>query len=114
MFESLTQRLERAFKNIRGQGRLTEKNMKDSLEEIRLALLEADVNYKVVKDFIADVQEAAAGQKVLDSVQPGQQIFGVANRGAAVVIGQKAHMPAFLFTADSVPAEAGAASDNPA
>ncbi len=77
MFESLTQRLERAFKNIRGQGRLTETNMKDSLQEIRMALLEADVNYKVVKDFIADVQEAAVGQKVLDSVQPGQQIVKI-------------------------------------
>jgi len=63
MFESLTKRLEAAFKNIRGQGKLTEKNMKDSLQEIRRALLEADVNYKVVKQFIADIQEQALGQK---------------------------------------------------
>jgi len=68
MFESLTKRLEAAFKNIRGQGKLTEKNMKDSLQEIRRALLEADVNYKVVKQFIADVQEEALGQKVLESI----------------------------------------------
>ncbi|MBN2307651.1 MAG: signal recognition particle protein [Candidatus Hydrogenedentes bacterium] len=74
MFESLSKKLERAFKNIRGQGKLTEKNMKDSLQEIRLALLEADVNYKVVKQFVADVQDAAIGQHVLDSIQPGQQI----------------------------------------
>jgi signal recognition particle subunit SRP54 len=77
MFESLSQKLDRAFKNIRGQGKLTEKNMKDSLQEIRTALLEADVNYKVVKQFIANVQEAAAGEKVFDSVQPGQQIVKI-------------------------------------
>jgi len=77
MFESLTKRLEAAFKNIRGQGKLTEKNMKDSLQEIRRALLEADVNYKVVKQFIADVQEEALGQKVLESIQPGQQIVKI-------------------------------------
>ena len=60
MFDSLNKKLERVFKNIRGQGKLTEKNMKDSLQEIRVALLEADVNYKVVKQFIADVQEHKA------------------------------------------------------
>ena len=68
MFESLRNKLETAFKNIRGQGRLTEKNMKDGLKEIRLALLEADVNYKVVKNFIKRVEEEAQGQQVIESV----------------------------------------------
>lgn len=77
MFESLAKKLDRVFKTIRGQGRLSEKNMRDSLQEIRLALLEADVNYKVVKQFVADVQEAALGQRVLDSIQPGQQIVKI-------------------------------------
>lgn len=77
MFESLSKKLENAFKNIRGQGKLTEKNMKDSLQEIRVALLEADVNFKVVKQFIGDVQEAAVGQKVLESIHPGQQIVKI-------------------------------------
>ncbi len=77
MFESLSKKLERAFKNIRGQGTLTEKNMKEALQEIRVALLEADVNYKVVKEFIQDVQEAAVGQHVLDSIQPGQMIVKI-------------------------------------
>ena len=77
MFESLSKKLESAFKNIRGQGRLTEANMKEALGEIRLALLEADVNFKVVKKFIDDVQEAAIGEKVLDSVSPGQQIVKI-------------------------------------
>ena len=77
MFESLSTKLDRVFKNVRGQGKLTEKNMKDSLQEIRMALLEADVNYKVVKDFIQSVQDAAIGQQVLDSISPGQQIVKI-------------------------------------
>ena len=77
MFESLTKKLERAFKNIRGLGKLTEKNIKDSLQEIRVALLEADVNYKVVKQFISDIQDAAVGREVLESIQPGQQIVKI-------------------------------------
>lgn len=77
MFESLSNRLDAVFKNIRGQGKLTEKNMKDSLQEIRVALLEADVNYKVVKKFIADVETAAVGQKVIESIHPGQQIVKI-------------------------------------
>ena len=77
MFESLTKRLESAFKSIRGQGRLTEANMKDALQQIRQALLEADVHYKVVQKFIADVQAAAVGEKVLDSIHPGQMIVKI-------------------------------------
>jgi signal recognition particle subunit SRP54 len=77
MFESLAKKLEQIFKDIRGHGKLTDKNMKDSLQAIRLALLEADVNYKVVKQFIEDVQAAAEGQRVLDSIQPGQQIIKI-------------------------------------
>ncbi len=88
MFESLSKRLERTFKNIRGQGKLTEKNMKDALQEIRLALLEADVNYKVVKQFIADVQEKALGQEVLDSIQPGQQIVKIVHDELIQLMGE--------------------------
>lgn len=87
MFDSLSKKLERTFKNIRGQGKLTEKNMKDSLQEIRLALLEADVNYKVVKEFIADVSEAASGEEVLGSVQPGQQIVKIVHDELVKVMG---------------------------
>ena len=100
MFESLTQKLEQAFKNIRGQGKLTEKNMKDSLQEIRMALLEADVNYKVVKQFIQDVQEAALGQKVLDSIQPGQQIVKIVHDELVRIMGE-VNQP--LHMADSPP-----------
>jgi len=87
MFESLSKKLESAFKNIRGQGRLTEANMKDALKEIRLALLEADVNFNVVKKFIDEVQEAAEGEKVLDSVSPGQQIVKIVHDALINIMG---------------------------
>ncbi len=89
MFESLTKKLESTFKNIRGQGRLTEKNMKDAVQEIRMALLEADVNYKVVKKFVADVQEAAVGQKVLESIHPGQQIVKIVHDELVKLMGEQ-------------------------
>ena len=88
MFESLSKRLEGVFRNIRGQGKLTEKNMKDSLQEIRMALLEADVNYKVVKQFIADVQEAALGEKVLESIHPGQMIVKIVHDQLVKIMGE--------------------------
>ncbi len=77
MLEELTGKLESAFRKLRGYGRLTEKNIEDSLKEVRRALLEADVNYKVVKDFIARVQEKAIGEDVLNSVTPGQLIVKI-------------------------------------
>lgn len=87
MFESLSKKLESAFKNIRGQGRLTEANMKDALKEIRLALLEADVNFKVVKKFIDEVQETAVGEKVLESISPGQQIVKIVHDQLVSIMG---------------------------
>ena len=89
MFESLAKRLDSVFKTIRGQGRLTEANMHDALQQIRTALLEADVNFQVVKKFIADVQEAALGEKVLDSVHPGQQIVKIVHDQLVKLMGEK-------------------------
>ncbi len=77
MLEELTSKLESTFRRLRGYGKLTEKNIDDSLKEIRRALLEADVNYKVVKDFIASVKEKAIGEEVLRSVTPGQMIVKI-------------------------------------
>ena len=77
MFESLTERLEGIFKKLKGRGRLDEKNIKDALKEIRMVLLEADVNFKVVKKFIEDVRVRAVGQEVLDSITPGQQVVKI-------------------------------------
>ncbi len=89
MFESLSKRLESVFKTIRGQGRLTEANMREAMQQIRTALLEADVNFQVVKKFIADVQEAAIGEKVLDSVHPGQQIVKLVHDELVKIMGEK-------------------------
>ena len=76
-FESLSDRLTKAFKNITGKGKLTEKNMNDMLREVRMSLLEADVNYTVVKDFIGRVKEKAMGTEVMTSLNPGQMVVKI-------------------------------------
>jgi signal recognition particle subunit SRP54 len=76
-FEGLADKLSSAFKRLRSKGKLTEADIKEAMREVRLALLEADVNYKVVKNFIATVSERAVGQEVLQSVTPGQQIIKI-------------------------------------
>lgn len=76
-FESLSERLSQAMKNITGQGKLTEKNMNDMLKEVRMSLLEADVNYGVVKDFVASVKEKALGQEVMESLNPSQMVVKI-------------------------------------
>lgn len=77
MFDSLSNKLQSAFKKLRGRGKLTEANIEESLKTVRLALLEADVNYKVVKDFISRVKERALGREVMESLSPGQQIVKI-------------------------------------
>ena len=77
MFESLSEKLQRAFKNLKGEGRLTEQHIDDALKEIRIALLEADVNFKVVKQFTDTVRTRAIGQDVLQSLSPGQQVVKI-------------------------------------
>ena len=77
MFESITGNFETIFNKMRGRGRLTEQNINDGLREVRVALLEADTNYKVVKDFIKNVTEKAIGEEVIKSVTPGQQIVKI-------------------------------------
>ena len=79
MLEDLSNKLESILHKLKGYGKLTEKNIADSMKEIRRALLEADVNYKVVKDFINTVQERAVGQDVVSSVTPGQMIVKIVN-----------------------------------
>ncbi len=79
MFDSLSEKLDAAFKRLKGHGKLTEKNISDGLREVRMALLEADVHFKVVKQFIADIKERALGQEVMSSLTPGQQIVKIVN-----------------------------------
>src|SRR5215472_8882010 len=77
MFDSLSSKLQNAFKNLRGLGKISENNISDSLREVRQALLEADVNFKVARDFIERVKTKSIGQEVLQSVQPGQQVIKI-------------------------------------
>ena len=72
MFENLTDKLEKSFKLLKGQGKITEINVAETLKEVRRALLDADVNYKIAKDFTAKVKEKALGQEVLKALNPGQ------------------------------------------
>lgn len=77
MFDALSNKLQQAFKNLRGLGKISEANVGDALREVRMALLEADVNFKVARDFIERVKEKSLGQEVLQSIQPGQQIIKI-------------------------------------
>ena len=88
MFESLTQKLEIAFKKLRGQGKITPQNIEESLREVRRALLDADVNYKVTKQFIEDVQKRAVGQEVLASITPGQLIIKIIHEEMVKLLGE--------------------------
>ena len=74
-FDSLSEKLQNVFKNLRSKGRLTEEDVKAALKEVKMALLEADVNFKVVKNFVKTVQERAVGQDVMNSLTPGQMVI---------------------------------------
>lgn len=87
-FESLTEKLQNVFKNLRGKGKLSEADVKLALKEVKLALLEADVNFKVVKQFINDVQQRAVGTEVLDSLTPAQQVVKIVNEELIKLIGE--------------------------
>ena len=88
MFESLSDRLNSVFKKLKGQGKLSEKNIQDGLKEVRMALLEADVHYKVVKGLVAAIKERAVGQEVLDSLTPGQQVVKIVNEELPRLMGE--------------------------
>ena len=88
-FESLTSRLSKAFKNISGKGKLSEKNMNDMLREVRMSLLEADVNYKVVKDFIERIKIKAMGVEVMESLDPGQMVIKVVRDELVELLGSE-------------------------
>ena len=87
MFENLTEKLERSFKILKGEGRITEINIAETLKEIRRALIDADVNYKVAKNFTDDVKQKALGQNVLNSVKPGQMMTKIVRDELAALMG---------------------------
>lgn len=87
VFESLADKLQSTFKNLRGKGKLTEADVKEAMREVKLALLEADVNFKIVKDFVAKVTERAVGEEVLASLTPGQQVVKIVNEELTALMG---------------------------
>lgn len=87
MFDNLSDKLESVFKKLRGQGVMTEDNIKEALREVRLALLEADVNFKVVKDFVENVRIKAVGTEVLTSLSPGQQVIRIVHDELVAIMG---------------------------
>lgn len=88
-FDSLSEKLQNVFKNLRNKGRLTEEDVKTALKEVKMALLEADVNFKVVKGFIASVQERAVGQDVMNSLTPGQMVIKIVNEELVRLMGEE-------------------------
>ncbi|RZT01970.1 signal recognition particle protein [Cuneatibacter caecimuris] len=88
-FESLADKLQNVFRNLRGKGRLTEADVKAALKEVKMALLEADVNFKVVKQFVSSVQERAVGQDVLNSLTPGQMVVKIVNEEMVKLMGSE-------------------------
>ena len=88
-FESLSDKLQNIFKNLRGKGRLTEADVKTALKEVKLALLEADVSFKVVKQFIKAVQERAIGQDVMNGLNPGQMVIKIVNEELVKLMGSE-------------------------
>ena len=88
-FDSLSEKLQNVFKNLRSKGRLTEDDVKSALKEVKMALLEADVNFKVVKGFIKDVQERAVGQDVMNGLNPGQMVIKIVNEELVKLMGSE-------------------------
>jgi len=89
LFENLQEKLEKAFKSLRGQGKISEKNVQEAIKMVKLSLLEADVNYKVVKDFIERVKEKAVGAEVFDSLTPDQQFIKIVRDELVALMGEK-------------------------
>src|SRR6187549_49611 len=87
MFESLSERLETAFKGLKGQGRITEINIATTVKEIRRALVDADVNYKIAKEFTDRVKDKAMGEKVINAISPGQLMTKIVKDELAALMG---------------------------
>ena len=94
-FESLTEKLQNVFKSLRGKGRLTEEDVKLAMKEVKMALLEADVNFRVVKQFVKSVEERAIGQDVMNGLNPGQMVIKIVNEEMIALMGSETTEVAF-------------------
>ena len=90
MFDTLSDKLQAALSDVRSRGKLSEDDINKAMREIRLALLEADVNFKVVKQFTATVKERALGHEVMESLNPGQQVVKIVNEELTALMGESA------------------------
>ena len=103
MFENLSEKLERSFKVLKGEGKITEINVSQTLKEVRKSLIDADVNYKIAKNFIDTVKEKAMGQNVLTAVKPGQMMVKIVHDELIILMGSEAseinlkHNPAVIL-----------------
>ncbi|MBR4966207.1 MAG: signal recognition particle receptor subunit alpha, partial [Lachnospiraceae bacterium] len=88
-FESLTDKLQNVFKNLKRKGRLSEEDVKKALKEVKMALLEADVNFRVVKQFMKTVEERAVGEEVLNGLNPGQMVIKIVNEAMVELMGSE-------------------------
>ena len=95
-FDSLSEKLQNIFKNLRGKGRLSEADVKTALKEVKMALLEADVNFRVVKNFVKTVEERAVGQDVMNSLTPGQMVIKIVNEEMVSLLGSETTELTFL------------------
>ena len=86
-FEGLSSKLQETIKKLKGKGKLSEKDIKEAMREVKLALLEADVNYKVVKNFVKSVSEKCLGDQVMESLTPGQQVVKIVNEELTELMG---------------------------
>ena len=86
-FEGLSSKLQSTFKKLTGKGKLSEKDVKNAMREVRLALLEADVNFKVVRELIKKISERAVGQEIMQSLTPGQQVIKIVNEELTALMG---------------------------
>jgi signal recognition particle subunit SRP54 len=86
-FESLTEKLQNVFKKLRGKGKLSPQDVDEAMREVRMALLEADVNFKVVRNFVATIKERATGAEVMESLTPGQQVIKIVNEEMTALLG---------------------------
>ncbi len=95
-FENLADKLSQTFAKLRGKGKLTESDIKVAMREVKLALLEADVSFKIVKEFISNVSERAVGAEVLESLTPGQHVIKIVNEELTALMGGEAEKLTFL------------------
>ncbi len=102
MFDNLSEKLQRAFKNLRGQGKLTDEHVQDALKEIRLALLEADVNFKVVKQLITNIREKALGTEVLTALSPTEQVIKIVKDELVAILGSSESKVRYASTPPTV------------